>query len=105
MFAEQLLQITRRTRGLAAGALTASMAASTAAYAQSGDPTSPPAAVAKVFKDRVITDDTPTTGTGRITGTVTDPQGAVIPNATITLTDIAGATTRGTTTDSEGVYH
>ncbi|MGH9845384.1 MAG: carboxypeptidase regulatory-like domain-containing protein, partial [Blastocatellia bacterium] len=39
-----------------------------------------------------------------VTGTVTDPNGAVIPNATVTLTNRSTQTARTVTTDSEGNY-
>ena len=42
--------------------------------------------------------------TGRITGTVTDPSGAVIPAVRITATDTATQTSRRTTTNQEGYY-
>jgi hypothetical protein len=42
--------------------------------------------------------------TGRITGTVTDPTGAVVPGATITVKSIATGTERVTTTNTQGVY-
>jgi len=42
--------------------------------------------------------------TGAIQGTVTDPRGAVVPNATVTLTNAALGLTRKTTTQSDGAY-
>ncbi|MGH9937208.1 MAG: carboxypeptidase regulatory-like domain-containing protein, partial [Blastocatellia bacterium] len=42
--------------------------------------------------------------TGAIQGTVTDPRGAVVPNATATLTNAALGLTRRTTTQSDGAY-
>jgi hypothetical protein len=39
-----------------------------------------------------------------ITGTVTDPTGAVIPNATITLTNPATSQTRSTVSNASGLY-
>jgi Carboxypeptidase regulatory-like domain/TonB-dependent Receptor Plug Domain len=41
---------------------------------------------------------------GTITGTVTDPSGAVIPNATVTLTNALSGLNRTTTSDSSGAY-
>ena len=41
---------------------------------------------------------------GRISGTVTDPAGAVVPNATITLTNEATKVTRTAVADSDGFY-
>jgi hypothetical protein len=41
---------------------------------------------------------------GQIEGTVTDPNGAIIPNASITIVNIETGTTRTITTDDSGVY-
>jgi len=45
-----------------------------------------------------------TAETGALTGTVTDPSGAVISGASITLTSTATGQTRTTTTDANGSY-
>src|SRR5271170_465373 len=42
--------------------------------------------------------------TGTITGTVTDSSGAVIPNATLTITNPATAATRAVTANTQGSY-
>ena len=44
------------------------------------------------------------TTTGRILGTVTDPSGAVLSGATVTITDTQRGTTRVLTTDQAGAY-
>src|SRR5438128_11681209 len=44
------------------------------------------------------------TETGRITGTVSDPSGLVVPGATVTLTSTTSGALRTTTTDSVGRY-
>ncbi len=44
------------------------------------------------------------TGTGAISGTVTDESGAVVPNAAVTITNKATATARPLTTNSEGLF-
>jgi Carboxypeptidase regulatory-like domain len=41
---------------------------------------------------------------GNITGTVTDPSGAVVPNATVTATSTTTGLTRTTKTASNGAY-
>ena len=43
-------------------------------------------------------------GTGTIQGTVQDATGAVIPNATVTLTEAATQVQRSAQTDGSGVY-
>src|ERR1700691_4899315 len=43
-------------------------------------------------------------GTGNIQGTVTDTTGAVVPKASVTLTDEATRVARKTTSDNAGVY-
>ncbi len=42
--------------------------------------------------------------TGTLTGSVTDPSGAVIPGAAVTATDLATARGYTATTDSSGGY-
>ena len=44
------------------------------------------------------------TSTGTVAGSVTDPTGAVVAGATVTLTDIATNTARTTTTNASGRY-
>jgi Carboxypeptidase regulatory-like domain len=44
------------------------------------------------------------TGTGNIQGTVTDQSGAIVPSATVTLTDESTGVKRTVQTDSSGVY-
>jgi len=41
---------------------------------------------------------------GDVTGTVTDPSGAVVPNASVTLKNNANGSARTTTTTSSGAY-
>ena len=43
-------------------------------------------------------------GTGNIQGSITDPTGAVVPNASVTLTDISTLVAHKTTSDIAGVY-
>ena len=43
-------------------------------------------------------------GTGALTGTVTDPSGGSVPNATVTLTNTQTNQTRTTTTGTDGSY-
>src|SRR5258708_7377845 len=43
--------------------------------------------------------------TGSVTGVVTDPQGASVAGADVTLTDVATKSPRSTTTNDSGRYH
>lgn len=45
-----------------------------------------------------------TAGTASVSGTVTDPTGAIVASASITLTNTERGTTRTTTTDQTGLY-
>jgi hypothetical protein len=45
-----------------------------------------------------------TSSTGALTGTITDPSGAVISGATVTITNVGTGQSRDATTDSSGVY-
>ena len=42
--------------------------------------------------------------TGTIQGTVTDPQGAAVPNATVAIRNVGTDDTRTVTTSSQGFY-
>ena len=42
--------------------------------------------------------------TGRITGTVTDPQDRVVPGVSVTATSVSTGATRSTVTDADGKY-
>nr|MBA3323444.1 carboxypeptidase regulatory-like domain-containing protein [Pyrinomonadaceae bacterium] len=44
------------------------------------------------------------TSRGIVSGSITDPSGAVIPGASVTLTNIATAVSRSTTSNDEGFY-
>src|SRR5215469_7409329 len=41
---------------------------------------------------------------GVITGTITDPTGAVVPNATVTITNVGTNISQSTTTGGDGSY-
>ncbi|ABF42831.1 hypothetical protein Acid345_3831 [Candidatus Koribacter versatilis Ellin345] len=62
------------------------------------------ACVSLVLIGLVNTVPAQTASTGAIAGTVTDPAGAVIPNATVTATDARTGETRTTTTSNTGAY-
>ena len=45
-----------------------------------------------------------TTSRGTITGTITDPTGAVVPNVSVTITSIGTGVSRASTSNSAGIY-
>ncbi len=115
LFADQLLQITRRAPSVAAGVVSASLSLSTLSYAQ-GDMSarviSEPVASCpdkqkndapeKSFEQQNVKPEP--TSRGRITGTVTDQNGAVIPFATVSINSISANKTATTNPDDSGVY-
>lgn len=106
MFAEQLLQITRRAPGVAAGVMSASIALSSHAYGQESSPvpTTPPAVERTLAEKELPTEKTATAKVGRITGTVADPAGAVVPGAVISIFSVDAAKVAATTSDESGEY-
>ncbi len=106
VFTDKLYQITSRV-GIAAGVLGTTLALSTLAYAQ-GKPalnkSISDAQTEEFLKDK-DSDKDKFDGTAiSFSGTITDSVGAVIPNATVTLTNLKTNESRAATTDSEGVY-
>lgn len=103
MFAEQLLQITRRAPSVAAGVMSASIALSAQAYAQGSPdlPLEPRQRVeAALDRDAKPKDD----GTGGISGTITDQNGAVIVGAEVTIVSLDAGINSATKTDENGTY-
>ena len=113
MFGEQIVQITRRTPALAAGIMTASLALSTMAYAQTvpsaPEPASPVAASERSDSDKEQekadesepTDPTP----GIIEGIVLDTLGHPVPNIQIVLDNADGSgRVDNQSTDVDGRY-
>lgn len=105
MFAEQLLQITRRAPSVAAGVMSASIALSSHAYAQetSPVPTTPPA-VERLETEKEPKSDKPASNPGRISGTVIDPNGAVVAGASVSIFSIDAAKVAATTANDNGEY-
>lgn len=95
VFAEKLYQITGRA-GLAVGVLTASIAISTAAYTQSETSQSPSVEIAH--------QQNPSEKAAGISGYVTDPNGAVIPFAFVSLTNEQTGEYRTTGNSPDGFY-
>lgn len=116
LFAEQLLQITRRTPSLAAGVMTASLTLSTISYSQSATPLPIPAQeTAEVTLQKNQSNenkpdiagpaDPATPNLGSIEGVISDARGKPVPDVSIMLIN-AGSTddVDYETTDSEGAY-
>ncbi|CAA9392099.1 MAG: hypothetical protein AVDCRST_MAG74-1160 [uncultured Pyrinomonadaceae bacterium] len=94
-----LHQITRQT-GIAAGVLGTSLAASTVAYTQGDLRVSPNENVVAVQVENQKSD----APNGTISGTITDPNGAVIAFALVTLTNEQTAFYQSVNSNQEGVY-
>lgn len=96
---QRLHTITRRASRIAAGAFTAVMGLSTTAYAQS-------ASTAPNSNQPVATAAAKLTGRGNtwLRGTVADTAGAMIPGATVTVTNERTKETQQTTSDINGVF-
>jgi hypothetical protein len=117
LFADQLLQITRRTPGLAAGVISASLSLSTLTYAQeeapSPIPTDEPSAITLNQENTYATDndnaqpetDEVDNDEGSIEGTIWDSDGKPVPEVTINLFNAESSAHVGyETTDRNGHY-
>ena len=102
----QINAVRRRASRLAAGAFTAALSLSAsvvaAAPAQASSHTTDGASAASLVKQgRLIPFHS---GSATLTGTVKDPNGAVIAGASVTLIDEMSKAERTTTADAEGIY-
>ncbi len=105
MFAEQLLQITRRAPSVAAGVMSASIALSSHAYAQESSPVpTTPLAVERLETEKERKSDKPASNPGRISGTVIDPNGAVVAGASVSIFSVDTAKVAATTSNDNGEY-
>lgn len=106
LFAEQLLQITRRAPSVAAGVMGASIALSSHAYAQESSPVpSPVPAIERLENEKGLKADKPeSSNAGRISGTVVDPAGAVVAGASVGIFSVDAAKVAATTTNDCGEY-
>jgi hypothetical protein len=94
-----LHQITRQT-GIAAGVLGTSLSVSTLAYAQGEMRVNPNENIVAVAVENQKKDSP----NGTVSGTVTDPNGAVIPFALVTLTNEQTGFFQSVNSNLEGVY-
>ena len=106
LFAEQLLQITRRAPSVAAGVMGASIALSSHAYAQESSPVpSPVPAIERLENEKGLKADKPeSSNAGRISGTVVDPAGAVVAGASVSIFSVDTAKVAATTSNENGEY-
>ncbi len=97
----KLYRITRRA-GIAAGVLGATLSLSTLAYAQ-GEPVLNKART-EISQKETTDKDKSESGAASLSGTVTDPNGAVIPRTKITLTSLKTGENLTTESNEEGFY-
>ena len=105
MFAEQLLQITRRAPSVAAGVMSASIALSSHAYAQEATPVLTTSGAVERSETPMKKATQPAIAkSGRISGTVADQNGAVIPNVPVRISNNETNDKRSSVTDQLGSY-
>jgi hypothetical protein len=97
-----LHKIGRRTSALAAGAITATLGMSSAVAAASSP--KPGAFRSEVASVTRVLDRFASSGGGTLKGKITDPQGAVIVGASVTLTNPTTGDQRRTVTADDGQY-
>jgi len=110
VFADRLYQISRRA-GITAGVMASALTISTMTYAQGGTKTlevqpqitriNQPGYFDPIEKEKDIELKNETVS---VSGTITDPQGAVIPNAAVTLTNDETGESRVIPSSDEGFY-
>lgn len=103
-FAEQLHRITRRTTGLAAGVISATISLSSAAYAQ-GDNRAEraPVVVEKIsIREKAVSESERTNGV--VSGTIRDSNNTPIPYAVVHIVEVATGAGRGTAANEQGFY-
>ncbi|HEY0426782.1 MAG TPA: ankyrin repeat domain-containing protein [Pyrinomonadaceae bacterium] len=106
IFSDRLYRITRRA-GITAGVLGASLTLSTLAYAQGetggriGDNKSENVEVVQESQSK---EEKTEGAAASLSGTITDPNGAVVPNVTVTLISLQTNETRTAVSNEEGAY-
>lgn len=100
----KLHQIKRRASRIAAGAFSAALGLTTSAFAQTPAPQSLNVNVDAVTQTQDTAAPVANGGRAAVKGTVTDPTGAVIPGAIVTLVNEATNTKQATSSDAEGRY-
>lgn len=102
VFKGEFHQITRRAPRLAVGVMATALSLSSIAYAQ-GEPKLPEIMGDVSSIKRTIEPDKTDSATASISGTITDPGGALIPGVTVTLSSETTGV-RQTTANGEGNY-
>jgi hypothetical protein len=110
IFADDLVQISRRAPRVAAGLMTASLSFAGLGYGQSSTQTVPPSAVEQLSadsspddgKNRKAGDDAGITAT--LKGTIVDPVGAAVVNARVAVVDEDGFEVKTASSNEDGIY-
>jgi len=97
---EKLHHVARRVSRIGAGAFTATLSLSSAAAQESAPTRDAPSAVQRLVQEKAKLTATSAT----LFGTITDPMGAVIAHATVTLINLDGNAEAETTSSDEGEY-
>ncbi len=101
---QKLYGIGRRASRIAAGAFSATLSLASAASAQSCPPSPASSNFGLASNGRVESAAQSMYSGAGITGTITDPHGAVIPGASVTISNPTASLTRVTMSNDEGVY-
>ena len=111
LFKNDLVRIARRASRMTVGVMSASLSLAAMSYAQDGSPVQPVVTSLPVAEstqprsgEREKQERPTPGGVSNISGTIQDPQGAVIPGATVTLLDDKGNALQSRTTNDEGKY-
>lgn len=105
LFAERLIQISRRAPTIAAGVMGASISLASLTYAQGdGRLTRTPANQETAALRPADDQKTAVQGRGSLSGTMVDPVGAVIPGGQIYVKNDATGTSRTVATDASGQF-
>lgn len=105
VFADKLYQISRRAPILAAGVMTAALSLSSMTYAQGGiSPIKDSTEQTVVSRQKDSKKDKTESPAASISGTILDPQGAVIPGIVVSLVAGNDSPVRTAASNEEGIY-
>ena len=97
---EKVHHIARRVSRIAAGAFTATLSLSSAAAQESAPTKDAPNAVQRLAQEK----PKPADNSAALSGTITDPNGAVVAGAAVTLINVETTTEANATSSDEGEY-